>query len=104
MRQTLLGLVVALGVSTVASEARAQVPFTSINDPFFAYYSFYLPRRVFLKGAVAGNGFQVGIVVRQGALCQNGLDQPLGQETGTSSNGAPPGISTVLLLMLCGGA
>jgi hypothetical protein len=45
MRQTLLGLVVALGVSTVASEARAQVPFTSFNDPFFAYYSFYLPRQ-----------------------------------------------------------
>ncbi len=45
MRQTLLGLVVALGVSTVASEARAQVPFTNINDPFFAYYSFYLPRQ-----------------------------------------------------------
>jgi hypothetical protein len=45
MRQTLLGLVVALGVSTLASEARAQVPFTSINDPFFAYYSFYLPRQ-----------------------------------------------------------
>jgi hypothetical protein len=45
MRQTLLGLVVALGVSTVASEARAQVPFSNINDPFFAYYSFYLPRQ-----------------------------------------------------------
>jgi hypothetical protein len=45
MRQTLLGLVVALGVSTVASEARAQVPFTNINDQFFAYYSFYLPRQ-----------------------------------------------------------
>jgi hypothetical protein len=45
MRRTLLGLVVALGVSTVASEARAQVPFTNVNDPFFAYYSFYLPRQ-----------------------------------------------------------
>jgi hypothetical protein len=45
MRQTLLGLVVALGLSTLASEARAQVPFSSINDPFFAYYSFYLPRQ-----------------------------------------------------------
>ena len=29
----------------MGSEARAQVPFTSINDPFFAYYSFYLPRQ-----------------------------------------------------------
>ncbi|WP_435005445.1 hypothetical protein P12x_003315 [Tundrisphaera lichenicola] len=45
MRLTLLGLVVALGVTAVASEARAQVPFTGVNDPFFAYYSFYLPRQ-----------------------------------------------------------
>ena len=41
MRRLLLGLVVALGVSSVASEARAQ----NFNDPFFAYYSFYLPRQ-----------------------------------------------------------
>jgi hypothetical protein len=45
MRRPLLGLVVALGISAVASEARAQVPFTNVNDPFFAYYSFYLPRQ-----------------------------------------------------------
>ncbi len=45
MRFSLLGLTVALGVSAFASEARAQVPFTNINDPFFAYYSFYLPRQ-----------------------------------------------------------
>jgi hypothetical protein len=45
MRFSLLGLVVALGVSAASSEAWAQVPFTSINDPFFAYYSFYLPRQ-----------------------------------------------------------
>ena len=45
MRRSLLGLVVVLGASGLASEARAQVPFTNINDPFFAYYSFYLPRQ-----------------------------------------------------------
>ena len=45
MRRSLLGLVVALAVSAASSEARAQVPFTNVNDPFFAYYSFYLPRQ-----------------------------------------------------------
>ena len=45
MRFSLLGLSVALGLSGLATEARAQVPFTNINDPFFAYYSFYLPRQ-----------------------------------------------------------
>ncbi len=45
MRRYLLGLVVALGCSAIGSEARAQVPFGNVNDPFFAYYSFYLPRQ-----------------------------------------------------------
>ena len=45
MRCSLLGLIVVLGASGLANEARAQVPFTNINDPFFAYYSFYLPRQ-----------------------------------------------------------
>ncbi len=45
MRRSLLGFFMVLGVSGLASEARAQVPFTNINDPFFAYYSFYLPRQ-----------------------------------------------------------
>jgi hypothetical protein len=45
MRRSLLGLVVALAVSAASSEARAQVPFTSVNDPFFTYYSYYLPRQ-----------------------------------------------------------
>jgi hypothetical protein len=45
MRRSLLGLVVALTVSVLSSEARAQVPFTNVNDPFFAYYSYYLPRQ-----------------------------------------------------------
>ena len=45
MRRSLLGLLVMLGASGLASEARAQVPFTNVNDPFFAYYSYYLPRQ-----------------------------------------------------------
>ena len=45
MRRILLGLLGLVGASGLASDARAQVPFTSINDPFFAYYSFYLPRQ-----------------------------------------------------------
>ena len=45
MRRFSIGLVVALGLAAVSSEARAQVPFTNVNDPFFAYYSYYLPRQ-----------------------------------------------------------
>ena len=45
MRRLFLAFVAVLGGSGLASEARAQVPFTNINDPFFAYYSFYLPRQ-----------------------------------------------------------
>jgi len=43
MRRLLLGLLAALGFSSWATEARAQVGV--LNDPFFAYYSFYLPRQ-----------------------------------------------------------
>ena len=45
MRRILLGLLVALGISFVGNEARAQAPFGGINDPFFLYYGFYLPRQ-----------------------------------------------------------
>jgi len=41
----MLGLFVALGASVVATEARAQAPFGGVNDPFFLYYGFYLPRQ-----------------------------------------------------------
>ena len=44
-RHLLLGLAALLAASAFAGEARAQAPFSSINDPFFAYYSFYLPRQ-----------------------------------------------------------
>ena len=45
MRRSSLGWIVVLGVMGLAREASAQVPFTNINDPMFAYYSFYLPRQ-----------------------------------------------------------
>ena len=45
MRLTLLGLTVLVGALGWGVESRAQVPFTNVNDPFFAYYSFYLPRQ-----------------------------------------------------------
>ena len=45
MRFSLLGLVVALGLSATSSEALAQAPFSSVSDPFFLYYGFYLPRQ-----------------------------------------------------------
>jgi len=41
----MLGLFVALGASVVATETHAQAPFGGINDPFFLYYGFYLPRQ-----------------------------------------------------------
>jgi hypothetical protein len=44
MRRSLLGLMVVVGFSMVGSDARAQIG-GGINDPFFAYYSFYLPRQ-----------------------------------------------------------
>jgi hypothetical protein len=43
MRLSLLGLVVVLGLSAGASDASAQV--NNFSDPFFQYYSFYLPRQ-----------------------------------------------------------
>jgi len=45
MRLRSLALLVAFGVSGLAAECQAQVPFTNVNDPFFAYYSYYLPRQ-----------------------------------------------------------
>ncbi|WP_435018796.1 hypothetical protein TA3x_000782 [Tundrisphaera sp. TA3] len=45
MRRLFIGLTLALGFSALGPEARAQVPFTNVNDPFFLYYGFYLPRQ-----------------------------------------------------------
>ena len=45
VRLSLFGLIVLIGGLSVGSTANAQVPFTNVNDPFFAYYSFYLPRQ-----------------------------------------------------------
>jgi hypothetical protein len=45
MRRALLGLLIVAGVSVSATEARAQVPFTNVNDPLFTYFGFYLPQQ-----------------------------------------------------------
>jgi hypothetical protein len=84
MRRSLLGLVVALGISAVATEARAQIG--GINDPFFAYYSFYLPRQQAQAlqpgpeatiNAVAANRQQYA------ATNRNGMFDPFGSSFGS---------------------
>ena len=45
MRQLIFGLTIALGVSALTTEARAQGGLTNTSDPFFLYYGFYLPRQ-----------------------------------------------------------
>lgn len=45
MRPTLIGLAVVLGLGTFATTSHAQDGF---SDPFFLYYSFYLPRQAAL--------------------------------------------------------
>ena len=44
-RFLMVGLVVVLGGSGLSRTAQAQVPFSSFNDPFVAYYAYYLPRQ-----------------------------------------------------------
>ena len=44
-RHRSVGLLVALGLTMFAAEAQAQSPFGNVNDPFFLYYGFYLPRQ-----------------------------------------------------------
>ena len=45
MRFATSGLLIALGLSVLSTEVRAQAPIGGINDPFFQYYSIYLPRQ-----------------------------------------------------------
>ncbi|MDB5350239.1 MAG: hypothetical protein JWN86_1486 [Planctomycetota bacterium] len=45
MRRTLIGLAAVLGLGTFATTSHAQDGF---SDPFFLYYSFYLPRQAAL--------------------------------------------------------
>jgi hypothetical protein len=81
MRRPLLGLVIALGLSAVSSEARAQVPFTNVNDPFFSYYSFYLPRQA-AQAASPGPEATINAVTAQrqfyAATNRNGMFDPSG--------------------------
>ncbi len=46
MRTSLIGLAVVLGLGILAPTSRAQD--TGFSDPFFLYYSFYLPRQAAL--------------------------------------------------------
>ncbi len=97
MRRPLFGLVVALGISAVSSEARAQVPFGNINDPFFAYYSFYLPRQQAQAlspgpeatiNAVTANRQQYAATNRNGMFDPNGVRAP-GSARPTSATISP---------------
>jgi hypothetical protein len=85
MRRSLLGLMVALGVSATWSEARAQVPFTNVNDPFFAYYSFYLPRQQ-AQALQPGPEATINAVTanrqQYAATNRNGMFDPNGTGTG----------------------
>lgn len=45
MRRILLGLLAGLGLGVFADRAQAQLPVTNVNDPFFLYYGFFLPRQ-----------------------------------------------------------
>jgi hypothetical protein len=97
MRFFLLGLVIALGFSATSSEALAQVPFGNINDPFFAYYSFYLPRQqaqAMAPGpeatinAVTANRQQYAATNRNGMFDPNGARDTLDSSDEFSSSGA----------------
>ncbi len=85
MRRPLLGLVVALGISAGASQAQAQVPFSNVNDPFFAYYSYYLPRQQALANSSGPeqtiNAFAAERQ-RYAATNRNGMFDPSGQQSG----------------------
>jgi hypothetical protein len=96
MRLSLLGLVIALGFSATSSEALAQVPFGNINDPFFAYYSFYLPRQQAQAmspgpeatiNAVTANRQQYAATNRNGMFDPNGARDTLDSSDEFSSAG-----------------
>ena len=112
MRRPLLGLVVVLGVSAVSSQARAQVPFTNVNDPFFAYYSFYLPRQQ-AQAMSPGPEATINAITanrqQYAATNRNGMFDPSGSGVGTldfgdefSSNGVPRRRSTGTASRLAG--
>ena len=88
MRHSSLGLVIALGFAAASSEARAQVPFTNVNDPFFAYYSFYLPRQQ-AQALQPGPEATINAVTanrqQYAATNRNGMFDPFGASNG---NGA----------------
>ena len=96
MRLTLLGLVILLGSSAVCSEARAQVPFGNINDPFFSYYSFYLPRQQ-AQALAPGPEATINAVTanrqQYAATNRNGLFDPNGSGSGSFDAGDEFGLN-----------
>ena len=88
MRHFPLGLVIALGLSAASSEARAQVPFSNVNDPFFAYYSFYLPRQQ-AQAMAPGPEATINAVTanrqQYAATNRNGMFDPFGAGSGSGS-------------------
>ena len=89
MRRSLLGLVVALGFSAALPEAKAQVPFGGINDPFFAYYSFFLPRQQ-AQAMAPGPEATINAVTanrqQYAATNRNGMFDPGGSSAGFGSS------------------
>ena len=86
MRLPLLGLVVAVGLSGVSTEAQAQIG--GFNDPFFAYYSFYLPRQqaqALQPGPEATINAAAANRQQYAATNRNGMFDPLNQNGGGSA-------------------
>lgn len=87
MRATIMGLMVLGGLGLFATPSRAQAFTNNINDPFFQYYAWFLPRQAAMAAqprandqinAVAAARADVAIAERQGlydATSPFGLDQ-----------------------------
>lgn len=74
MRATIMGLMVLGGLGIFASPSQAQIP-TNLNDPFYQYYAWFLPRQAAMASqprvndqinAVAAARADVAISERQG--------------------------------------
>jgi hypothetical protein len=88
MRPLFFGLVVTLGFSALASEVQAQAPFGSITDPFFQYYSIYLPRQQALANSPGPEATLNAVTANRqqyAATNRNGMFDPFGASSGFGS-------------------
>ncbi len=88
MRRLSSGLLVALGIAGLAAESRAQAPFGSVNDPFFAYYSLYLPRQAALANSPGPEATLNAVTANRqqyAATNRNGMFDPFGTGGGIGS-------------------